>query len=319
MADVLLPVPEPARAISVLMTVEDQSQKVGVTQLMAPSGVQLINSQLSYFTNPFVRHRPELAQSVLAMPSTPAHPLQSGVYAMTVRSLRPAPTAPPLPPDLPGTATPTITAVVKLDPSVLLDLHFHFLNFDDHPCAAAFGGELDATAAQDAMHPFQKDFIAALRSILSQAVSLGTLTYKDMRDHADLDGLDLQNAPSLLALGSHTTGIDVFFVRTLSPVGLQAIGPNPGPAGLAGTRQSGIVIGIDTLCYRSWPQLARLTARELARYMGLYNNVELDSTHVDPIADSDTSLENLLFYSELGGTQLSPGQRDILSRSAVLR
>jgi hypothetical protein len=111
----------------------------------------------------------------------------------------------------------------------------------------------------------------------------------------------------------------VFFVRTLSPVGLQAISPNPGPAGLANTRQSGVVIGLDTLCYRSWPQLARLTAHELARYMGLYNNIELDPAHVDPIADSDMSISNLMFYSELGGVFLSDGQREILSRSPVLR
>ena len=79
------------------------------------------------------------------------------------------------------------------------------------------------------------------------------------------------------------------------------------------------MIGLDTLCYRSWTQVARLAAHEIARFMGLYNNVEIDPTQLDPIADSDTSSENLMFYSELGGTDLSPGQRDILSRSAVLR
>jgi hypothetical protein len=119
----------------------------------------------------------------------------------------------------------------------------------------------------------------------------------------------------------------VFFVRTLSPVGLQAIGPAPGPAGLAGTRGSGVVIGVDTLCYRDWQHLARLSAHELARYMGLYDNVEIDDMpattppvlHRDPISDTDTSTDNLMFYSELGGSSLTAGQRDILTRSPVLR
>ena len=111
----------------------------------------------------------------------------------------------------------------------------------------------------------------------------------------------------------------MFFVRTLSPIGLQAVGPNPGPAGLAGTRRSGIVIGVDTLCYRTWRQLARLTAYEIARYMGLYNNVGIDPAHIDPIADTDSTSTNLMFYSELGGTVLSEGQKQILRRSAVLR
>ena len=83
------------------------------------------------------------------------------------------------------------------------------------------------------------------------------------------------------------------------------------------------VIGVDTLCYRSWKQLARLTAHEVARYLGLYHNVELEAgDHAewrDKIVDTDDSSSNLMFFSELGGTQLTAGQREILTRSAVLR
>jgi hypothetical protein len=314
---VMLPIPESARGVNVLFTVEDQSQKVGATTVSAPDGTLLIDPtlDLDYYENPFVRHRPEYGQSVLAMPSTPTTPLQSGVYSLRVRSIRPG-----LPKDT-GTATPTMTAVVKLDASVILDLHFHFLNLDDHPCAAAFGGKLDASVAQSADF-FQTTFVTQLRTIFAQGgIALGSMTYEDLRDHADLDGLDIANASSLAALGKHATGINVFFVRTLSPVGLQAIGPNPGPGGLAGTRQSGIVIGVDTLCYRSWTQLARITSHELALYMGLYNNVEVEDTNKDWIPDNDSAdpSRNLMFYSELGGTELSEGQRYILSRSPVLR
>jgi hypothetical protein len=321
---VMLPIPENARGVSVLFTVEDQSQKVGATQLTAPSGLTLIEASNDYYGNELVRHRPEFGQSVLALPSTPTTPLEPGVYTVRVRSLRPGLD------DMPfnGTATPTMTAVVKLDPSVILDLHFHFLNLDDHPCAQQFGGKLDAEVAQTAEF-FQTTFVTQLRTIFAQGgIALGSMTYEDLRDHPDLDGLDIANTTSLAALGTHTTGIDVFFVRTLSPVGLQAIGPNPGPAGLAGTRQSGIVIGVDTLCYRSWTTLARILSHELALYMGLYNNVEVDLdrpdvNHHDWIPDTsddpDQAPTNLMFNSELGGTDISEGQRYILSRSPVLR
>ena len=121
----------------------------------------------------------------------------------------------------------------------------------------------------------------------------------------------------------YSGGVNVFFVRTLSPVGLEAFGPNPGPAGLGGTAESGVVIGMDTLCYRTWSQVARLTAHEVARYMGLFHNVEAEiGAHVkwqDPIPDSDQSSSNLMFYSEFGGVDLSEGQREILAKSAVLR
>jgi hypothetical protein len=154
-------------------------------------------------------------------------------------------------------------------------------------------------------------------------IALGSITYENISNHHELDGLDISDADKLLELGHHDQGVNVFFVRTLSPVGLQAFGPTPGPAGLGGTARSGIVIGIDTLCYRSWNQLARLTAHEIARYMGLYHNVEVGATPTndlrDPIPDSNDLPENLMFYSELGETVLSPGQRDILTRSPVLR
>jgi hypothetical protein len=257
---------------------------------------------------------------VLSMPSTPTTPLEPGVYTLRVRSLRPGFDEMGNP--INGTATPTMTAVVKLDASVILDLHFYFLNLDDHPCAQSFGGKLDATVAQSAEF-FQSTFVTQLRTIFAQGgIALGSTTYEDLRDHPDLDGLDVANLASLSALGTHATGINVFFVRTLSPVGLQAIGPNPGPAGLAGTRQSGIVLGVDTLCYRSWTQLARIMSHELSLYMGLYNNVEVDASHRDLIPDNDSDADpsrNLMFYSELGGTELSEGQRYILSRSPVLR
>jgi hypothetical protein len=310
-----LPIPDTARSVAITMTVDDVNQMVGVTHLAAPDGTTLLDFTIpdDYYTAP-VRHRPELGQSVLAMPSAPETPLVAGAYTLDIRSLKP-----PFTEGAIGTATPQVTAVIKLDSSVILDLHFYFLNFEAHPCSAAFAGTLDASVASSAAF-FQNDFLSMTRQVFARGgVALGTLTYEDLLDNPDLDGLDIVDAPALFKLGAHDVGVNVFFVRSLSPVGLQAYGPNPGPAGIAKSSQSGVIVSLDTLCYRSWADVARLTAHEVARYMGLYDNVELDSTHVDPILDSDGSSENLMFYSELGGIDLSPGQRDILSRSPVLR
>jgi hypothetical protein len=320
---VQLPIPETARGVSVLLSVEDQNQLVGATYLASPENVTLLDSTVPYYTNPYVRHRPEFGQSVLAMPATPLAALQSGVYNLRVRSLRKGIDHDGNP--IAGTAIPSMTAVIKLDANAVLDLHFYFLDLTDHPCRQAFAGELDAMSAQTADF-FQSTYITQLRTLFAKGgIGLGSMTYTDLRDHPDLDGLDVSNVTSLLALGEYATGINVFFVRTLSPVGLQAIGPNPGAAGLASTRHSGVVISLDTLCYRTWTQLARTTARELARYMGLYANVEIDATdpllptYYDPIPDSDTSSTNLMFNSDLAGTELSDGQRFVLTRSPALR
>jgi hypothetical protein len=330
--EVHIPVPGTARSVSLMFSVDDENQKVGATQMVVPVPECLdLDAQKTpfcdvltrdYYTNPFTRHRLEYGASVLAMPISPAPEaqLQTGVYKLRVRSQRQGGVGCPTPPcPLPGTATPTVNAVIKVEDSAILDLHFYFLNLEEHPCASAFGGTLDAATAQGAS--YFEQFLGELKNIIGTAVyfDVGNVTYEDLGDHPDLDGLDVDKAPALLSLGAHSTGVNVFFVRTLSPIGLQAFGPNPGPAGLAHTRNSGIVIGVDTLCYRSWRELARLTAHEIARYMGLFNNVGIESTQIDPISDTDMSSSNLMFYSELGGTVLTDGQKQVLRRSAVLR
>lgn len=331
-APILFPVPDGARSATLVFRVEDAAQKVGAQSVVSPSRVELYRrpcvpasitdpqcdesrAMSQYFMYP-IRHLPEAGQSVLELPGIGNAPLEPGAYAINVSSFRANGSA--------GSAIPHVTAIIKMDTAVLLDLHFYFLDLDDHPCEVAFGGHtLDASAAKTATF-FQSEYLGQLREIFGGAgPSIGTTTYEDVTQHPDLDGLTIADAGSVLALGAHDVGINVFFVRTLSPVGLQAFGPNPGPAGLAGTRQSGIIVGVDTLCYRTWNQLARLTAHELARYMGLFHNVELEvganPTWRDPIDDSDDSAANLMFFSELGGIELSPGQRDILTKSAVLR
>lgn len=324
---ILVPIPDAARSATVLFEVDDTAQRVGARTVESPSGNTLYTKPCDpgvcaeqtaadqYFAQP-LRHHPDFGLSVLQLPTNPAIPLEAGAYRLGVSSFRANGQT--------GSAVPRITALVKMDDGVFLDLHFHFLDLGDHPCKAAFGNQrLDADAATTAPF-FQNEFLAELRTIFAGGgLALGAATYEDVKDHADLDGLDVADVGSLLALGDHDTGIDVFFVRTLSPAGLQAYAPNPGPAGIGGTKQSGIVIGIDTLCYRSWSSLARLTAHEIGRYMGLFHNVELEvgqhPTWRDPIADSDDSTNNLMYFSERGGTALSPGQREILTRSGVLR
>ena len=338
-AEVLLPVPDVARSAELVMSVDDLSQKVGASSVLSPSGFRIYNlpcspnvppcapddARAQFFDN-VVRHQPDFGQSVLAMPSNPAVALETGKYRIEVSSFQAN--------DAPGSAIPQVTAVVQLGSSGTLDLHFFFLALDDHPCAAMTdGATLSAGTAQSAAY-FQDDYLGELRRVIGSAgLSLGEPTYDTILDHPELDGLDLADAGSLFALGRFATGVNVFFVRSLSPAGVQAFGPNPGPAGLGGTRQSGIVIALDTLCYRDWAAVARLTAHELARYMGLYHNVELETpahpTWRDPISDSDDASTNLMYFSEHAepttgaglsvGSDLSTGQRQILTRSAVLR
>jgi hypothetical protein len=318
-ASVPLPVPGNARSIVVVMKVDDAIQDVGATRLTQPDGTVVYDlpytagalDPAKYFAN-VVRHAPDRGQSVLMVPSSPTWSLELGAYELAVSSLRLG--------GVVGSAIPRVTAIAKLGISEVLDLHFYFLDLEDHPCQAAIGPtKLDASSAPT-LDAFQSDFLnEGLRDYLD--VAPGVTTYDDVSDHADLDGLDASQLSSLLAETTRPGGVNVFFTRTLSPVGLQSMiggAPNPGDPQV-GSPIGGIAIGIDTLCYRSWSDLARITAHAIGRQMGLYRNVEPGNGFTDPIVDSDTTANNLMHFSEFGGTTLSPGQHDILERSAVLK
>lgn len=338
-ATIEVPVPLGVRSVELSLEIDDLNQEVGVAQVRDPGGQLLF--QLGTVPTNQLRHTPGFGQSILQMPATPdvpghmnallGQPLPPGDYHVTVESLR-APFSQALP--VIGSATPRVTAVAKLGLGTVLDLHFYFLDFTEHPCAAMLGTETLSASSAALGGFFQTDYLGELRRVFNLAgISLGQVTYEDLSGstaHPDLDGPDIANASALLALGAHPGGINVFLVRALSPVGLQTFGPTPGPAGLAGTSQSGIIVGLDTLCYRSWTDLARLTAHELAHYMGLYDNVALASpaAAADPIEDNDgdpNPSANLMFYSEFNGRELthgfvlSQGQQDIIKRSPVLR
>ncbi|HEY0478580.1 MAG TPA: hypothetical protein VGD37_13740 [Kofleriaceae bacterium] len=269
-----------------------------------------------------VRHLPALGRSVLLMPSipSPGELKAPGAYQVEVSSFWST--------GAPGSAVPHVTAVVRLGTGNMLDLHFFFLDLSDHPCTT-MTGEISLSAATAPTAPyFQDTFLGELTEVFRRVgIALPTPTYEDITNQPSLDALDLGDVGSLLSLGKYADGINVFFVRSLSPLGLEAFSPSPGPAGLARTPESGIVIALDTLCYRHWDDIARLTAHQIARYMGLYHNVEPRDPRQppdaplwqDPIGDSDTSPDNLMYFSEHPGIQLSGGQREALAKSAVLR
>ncbi|HEY6175277.1 MAG TPA: hypothetical protein VIX73_12560 [Kofleriaceae bacterium] len=269
-----------------------------------------------------IRHLPEFGHSVLLIPSIPRNgELKQGTYQVQVQSYWPN--------NSHGSAIPHITAVVRIGEGDTLDLHFWFLDLTAHPCVqmpdnAALSA---ATARAPSPSPFRDDYFGTLHTLFGH-LGIGVIdaTYDDITNRHALDGLDIADAGSLFPISRYTSGINIFFVRSLSPIGVEVFGPNPGPA-FGGTPDSGIVVSLDSLCTRDWPSLARLTAHALGRYMGLYHNVEPrdpsqpaeDPTWEDLIPDSDDASSNLMYPSAHDGTDLSNTQRNALIWSPVLR
>lgn len=307
-ASLRIPVPSTARSFALVARVDDDSQLVGVTRLVAPDGrlLYVLPETVDQFYANDIRYQPSFGVSTMLVSNTPDVELRVGVYQMEVGSILELGGS--------GTSIPEVAVQYKLDSAAALDLHFHFLDLDDHPCAGFFEhGALDAQIAASSAQ-FQS-FVGEIDGIMAPAgVRLGAVSYDDIAGRGDLDAIGRERLGDLLALSSEPTGVHVFLVRSMTPVGVQAlVGGQPGPPRTAGTRASGVAVSLDTLCYRDWHALARITAHALVRQMGLYHNRAPDGA-LDTISDSDDGIENLTFFGDFGGAQLSDGQKAVLRR-----
>lgn len=313
-----IPVPSHARSFALVASVEDEGQLVGADSLRSPDDQQLyrfpLDNPQTFFENP-IRHAPAPGVSTMLVPNTPNVELMVGFYDVVVSSFFAQGFQT-------GTEIPTVKVFYKLDDDNRLDLNFYFLNLEDHPCADAFDvPTLNASTAQISSD-FQETYLVALRGIIENAgLEVGDVTYTDKDNRPEHDGLLRDELGELLKLSQMPAGLTVFFVRSIAPEGIQALsGGSPGPPQTAQTRASGVAVSLDTLCYRSWDTLARVTGHAAARQMGLFRNVEPGNAQFqDTIPDTDGSSDNLLYFGEFGGTQLTDGQRSVLSVYPGLR
>ncbi len=313
-AELRIPVPSNVLSFALVSSIDVSNQLVGAATVTSPSGAVLYatpHSQAEFYANK-IRYQPSQSVSTLYVPNTPDVAIETGVYRVEIGSFLAAGGT--------GTAIPDVRVIYKLDEAATLDLNLAFLNLRDHACTTKLDvARLDATGAQSSTE-FQNTFVATLRAIFAKAgITLGTVSYRDITERPDLDSITASEVATLLELSTNTTGTTVFFTRSLDPAGVQALaGGTPGPPHMAGTAASGIVVSMDTLCYRDWAATARITAHTLGKQLGLFRNREPDGA-LDPISDSDSAATNLMFYGDLGGSTLSPGQQRVIRLNPGLR
>ena len=287
---------------------------VGAFNLRAPSGALLYKEPqtLGDFIDNAVRYSQTFGESTLLFPNTPDLQLEAGAYSLELGTA--------LLPGLRISDVPEVTVHYKLGASTQLDIHVYLLDLSNHPCEGGIGAsDLDATTAA-ALSVFQ-GYIDNIGDILGQAgISIGDVTYHDVGDQTLLDALEEDDIAQLATLSTTTTGVNLFLVRSIDPGGVQVLAAGtPAAPRSPGSRTSGIAVSMDTLCYRSWSELSRITSHAIARQMGLFRNIEPESPITDPIADSGEGDENLMFYSEFGGTDISVGQAAVLRLYPGLR
>jgi hypothetical protein len=311
-----VPLPMPGNAVSAAITVSsrDPSLYAGAFRLEAPGGEVLYRhprSSAELMANP-IRYQLERGESTLLFPNRPELAVEPGVYQVWLGTA--------LAPELPATDIPSATVHYKLDRSAVLDLHVHFLHLESHPCRDGIGTSRLSASSAPALGDFQR-YVTGIGEILGQAgIELGEVTYRDLADVPELDILRESDLGAMLSLAETRTGINLFLVRSIEPGGLLVLaGGTPGAPRMIGSRSGGVAISMDTLCYRSWPMMSRITAHAVARQMGLFRNRDPASGIEDPIEDSSDGPENLMFFSSLGGAELSPGQSEVLRLYPGLR
>jgi hypothetical protein len=310
-------VPGNALSVSMVTRVDDPRLLVGARRVVDPDGEVLYDAPVGggpgFYANE-IRYEAARQISTLMIPNAPHIPLVTGVYQIQIATTHSDGT--------PAGEVPELTVVYKLGGEAAtsaLDLDFYFLDLADHACAAATtDATINATTA--ASSPEFAEYLAALQDILGAAgISIGAIGYHDIAGAPELDAIAPGELGTLLSMSHTDGGVNVFFVRSIEPIGVQALaGGTPGAPRMAGTPSSGIAVSADTLCYRDWPALARTTSHAIGKQLGLYRNVDPDGRE-DEIADSPSDATNLMYFSEFGGAELSQGQADVLRRGPVTR
>lgn len=306
-------VPVPTNALSFTLVVEggDPTHTVGVVRLESPQGELLYERPAepeAYYTQP-IRYAPDTGISSLYLPASSDVAIEAGVYAGEVASFLPGGGV--------GAAPPAARVVYRLGiEGQILNVNLYFLDLTGHGCAGA-----EITAARAESSPLiQDELLNAWRGVFAGAgIALGSISYHDIVGRPDLDVLAEDEVEDLLGLSERGgPALDVFFVRSMVPIGVLArTGGIPGPPA-HGTAHSGVVLSADALCHQSWAEVGRTAAHLAGHYLGLHHNLEADG-HVDPLGSTDDGAGNLMYFGHGGGELLTAEQRAILRRSPLLR
>jgi hypothetical protein len=318
-----IPLPSNGQAFTIYTHVEpfDFNLAVGVTELTDPTAMNIYTqpaNEMDFYNLP-VRYLPTEGSSTMLVPNSPRVTLTAGLYKFQFASS--------------GAPTPTARVYIKLGDAPPMTgtapLNIYYTDLTGACQAMTFNqlkqGGLSttfnrlATIYSQAGITFSSTNFVDVSASVANSIRVATAANADMLP--DLDML-LQTAT---AQGGLTAGLDVVLVRTITdPNGNQS-----GVLGIAGgiptnpalgTAHSGVAVSMETLCFGGTPVFASTIAHELGHSIGLFHNIEMDSTLHDPLTDTMADgKNNLMYWLEDSGEHISAQQGQVMRNDAKVK
>lgn len=194
-----------------------------------------------------------------------------------------------------------------------LALRIFILPLGGHPC-----GAMTAATAPEML----SSYLDVMGSIYARiGIALGGIEYVDL-DRPDLarPSYGQLNAVWAASEGYPRGALNLFIVQTLGEAGVLGIsGGIPGPLD-NGTVHSGVILNWETRCMEAWAGggIGEVMAHESGHFLGLFHTLEQDGSR-DALDDTDTSRDNLMFWSASGGQTLTYGQGYVMRNHPVVK
>jgi hypothetical protein len=311
-----IPFPSTGQAFAIYAFVDpfNFDLAVGITTLTDPMGMSVYTqpaNEAEYYALP-VRYIPSEASSTMLVPNSPRVTLGTGLYRFTAASS--------------DTPTPSVRVFLKLGSappasgSAPLNIYYTDLTSS---CRNWTFNQLKSGAMQSAISTVSSIFQQANLSFSgTNFIDVSASAGNSIRVASNSGSMMLPDLDNLLQAATGVPGVepgfDVVLVRSIT----SETGGQSGVLGIAGgipsnpvlgTAHSGVAVSLETLCFFGQTTFGSTIAHEIGHSVGLFHNIEQDSSVHDPLTDTAGDGDNnLMFWYEKDGENISAQQGQVM-------